>query len=48
MSMGKQPEAAKFAPDLTKHFVFGDNQVLHDAGNERGSFLHKNQGQGTV
>uniref|UniRef100_A0A7S2L0P0 Hcy-binding domain-containing protein n=1 Tax=Zooxanthella nutricula TaxID=1333877 RepID=A0A7S2L0P0_9DINO len=37
MALGRQPDAAATAPDLTKHFVFGSEAVLNAAGNLRGT-----------
>jgi len=39
MAVGKEPEAGVLVPDITKHFVYGKEEVLQDAGNLKGSFL---------
>jgi len=41
MAMGKVPQTGKLVPDLSKHFVFGAEEVLAAAGNLQGSFLSK-------
>jgi len=41
MAIGRQPPAAANAPDLTKHFVFGNEEVLDAAGNLQGTQFSK-------
>jgi len=41
MAVGREPPAAAYAPDLTKHFVFGTEEVLGAAGNLKGTQFNK-------
>jgi betaine-homocysteine S-methyltransferase len=47
MAVGKNPEGGNLVPDLKKHFVFGDAEVLENVGNLKGSFLHKQSSEHT-
>jgi len=48
MALGKTPEAAKLAPSLEQHFVFGSKETHEKAGTLSGTFTDKGTYVGTA